>query len=203
MAGESGRANEKEDGVAPEEVDVEEGEVDGLSTSLTDERRCSGDYLTRLKYLQADFDNYRRRNERYLEEYKKNCIERLVNSLLEVIDELELALKSGKTTGGCEALMQGVEMTLKKFRKVLEGEGVTAIESVGKPFDTSMHEAVEVSLNDQVQEGTILDEIRKGYVMNGRVIRPSLVRISKKSNGEDEKKEGSEVAKEGEKQGKD
>lgn len=178
--------NEEEVNSVPNEATPKKGnnETNGASAAQN--------YLSQLRYLQADFDNYRRRSERYLEEYKKNCIERLMNSLLDVVDELELAIKTGKAAGDNEALIQGVEMTLKKFRKIMEGEGVMTIESVGKPFNAALHEAMEVSIKDDVEEGTILEELRKGYTLNGKVIRPSLVRVSKKGKTQinEEKVEG-------------
>lgn len=158
-----------------------EKQIDVLLIALAEEKKRSDDYLSRLRYLQADFDNYRKRIDRDLDDAKRISKEGLVISLLEVVDELELAVKNGRNNNNSESIVQGVEMTLKKLLKVLEGEGVTAIESLGKPFDPALHTAICTTARNDVAEGTILEELRKGYMMNTRVIRPSMVKISVKN----------------------
>jgi molecular chaperone GrpE len=91
------------------------------------EKQRAEDYLTKLKYLQADFENLKKRVCRETEQVKNYCNERIVMQLLDVVDELELAIKNGELSVSAESLLEGVEMTLKKLRKVLEQEGVTEI----------------------------------------------------------------------------
>jgi len=150
------------------------------------EKRRSEDYLTRLRYLQADLENFKKRSEREAEQIKSYCTERLVTNLLDVVDELELAVKNGEISTSPEPLIAGVEMTLKKLRKVLEQEGVSAIENPeGKPFDPSKHHAVAAVESSDIADGIVLEEIRKGYTMKGRVIRPTIVKVAvKKTNNE-------------------
>ena len=157
------------------------------------EKKRSDDYLTRLKYLQADFENLKKRFDREVEQTKNYCNERIVMQLLDVVDELELAVKNGEISTSPDSLIEGVEMTLKKLRKVLEQEGVTAIDNPeGKVFDPSRHNAVAVVEQDDVADGTVLEEIRKGYMMRGKVIRPTIVKVAVKpknqSNQTEEKK---------------
>jgi len=161
-----------------------EKEMDALILALAAEKMRSEEYLNRLKYLQADFDNYRKRADRNTEEAKRTSVERIINNLLEVVDELELAVKNGRSSNDSHTVVEGVEMTLKKLRKVLESEGVTSIDSLGKPFNPAFHAVVCASTDDDVKEGTIIEELRKGYVMNDKVIRPSMVKISTSSNSE-------------------
>ncbi len=173
--------------------DQKEQSVNNLEQLLDSERKRSEDYLSRLKYLQADLENIKKRSEREAEQVKNYCIERLVINLLDVVDELELAVKNGEISISPESLIEGVEMTLKKFRKVLEQEGVTAIDNPeGKLFDPSRHNAIAVVEQDDVADGTVLEEIRKGYLMRGKVIRPTIVKVSVKpknqSNQTEEKK---------------
>jgi molecular chaperone GrpE len=157
-------------------------QVDALIAAYAEEKKRSEDYLNKLKYMQADFENYRKRVDRQIEEVKRTSNERLVMDLLEVMDELELAVSNSKA---CEsaALTEGVEMTLKKLRKTLEAEGVKHIESVGKKFDPDLDSVISTAPNEDVEESTVLEELRKGYIMNGRVIRPSMVKISIRSSG--------------------
>ncbi len=149
---------------------------------LESEKKRSEDYLNRLKYLQADFENLKKRFDRDIEQIRCYCNERLLVQLLEVVDELELAVKNGEiSTESKEGLLEGVEMTLKKLRKVLEQEGISEIpDPMGKVFDPSLHNAVATEERGDVAESTVIDQIRKGYTLRGRVIRPSIVRVAVK-----------------------
>jgi molecular chaperone GrpE len=145
-----------------------------------------------LNYLQADFENLKKRYDRQLEEVKNYCTERLVIQLLEVVDELEMAVKTGQSASDAQTLMEGVQMTLKKLRKVLEQEGVSPIESEGKVFDPSRHHAIAAVERDDVKECVVVEEVRKGYIMKDKVIRPSIVKVAvnpSKSQEENEKNE--------------
>lgn len=155
-------------------------EIEELKQALENEKRRSEDYLARLKYVQADFENLKKRTERQLAEVREYCIEPLVIKLLEVVDELELAVKAGCNSESAENMTQGVEMTLKKLKKILETEQVFPIECVGKPFDPSKHNAVAKIERDDVEECTVIEEIRKGYIMKEKVIRPSIVKVAVK-----------------------
>ncbi|MCL2643541.1 MAG: nucleotide exchange factor GrpE [Candidatus Bathyarchaeota archaeon] len=152
---------------------------------LEAEKQRSGDYLNKLKYMQADFENLKRRLERETEHIKNHSNERLVIALLDIVDELELAINVGKE---CEAetsqkaLLDGVDMTLKKLRKMLEQEGVTEVNCVeGQIFDPTTANAVLTEEREDCEDCTILQIIRKGYIMKGRVIRPSIVKVSVKN----------------------
>ncbi len=148
---------------------------------LESEKKRSEDYLTRLQYMQADFENLKKRFDRETEQIKKYCNQRLITELLEVVDELELAVKVAKSSENQQkSLVEGVEMTLKKLRKVLEQEGVSAIEvTEGTLFDPSRHNAIAAEERDNVEACTIIEEIRKGYMMKDKVLRPSIVRVAK------------------------
>jgi molecular chaperone GrpE len=159
-----------------------------LEKLLEAEKKRSEEYLTRLKYLQADFENLTKRVDRQMEQVKNHCTEGLIIKLLEVVDELELALKNSQPADA-KLLVEGVQMTLKKLRQVLEQEGVTPIESEGKVFDPSRHNAVAAVERDDVDECVVVEEVRKGYMMKDRVIRPSIVKVSvKPSKSQEENK---------------
>jgi len=156
--------------------------VEEYRREIEEERRKAEEYLTRLKYVQADYLNFRKRIEKEIEEVKKYSNERFIISLLEVVDELEMALEAGKKTNSIKILLDGVEMTLKKLNKILEGEGVKKIEALGKMFDPNIHYVIARVEKDDIEEGTILEEVRKGYIMKDRVIRPSIVKVAVKSS---------------------
>ncbi len=150
---------------------------------LESEKKRSEDYLTRLRYLQADYENIKKRFDRETEQIRLYCSERIVTQLLDVVDELELAIKVAKSAETPQqTLIEGVEMTLKKLRKVLEQEGVSQIEStVGKVFDPCRHDAIAAETRDDVTECTVIEEIRTGYLMRNKVLRPAIVRVAKPS----------------------
>ncbi len=164
-----------------------------LQKQLDAEKQRSEDYLTRLKYLQADFENLKKRVDRQVEEVRCYCTERLVLQLLDVVDELELAVKTGEQSAEGKALLEGVKMTLKKLRKVLEQEGVSPIECEGKTFDPTKHNAVETVEREGVKGCIVGEEVLKGYTMKNRVIRPSIVKVevppSQPSKSQTEKQE--------------
>ena len=161
-----------------DETIKENEKLEELANALEEEKKRSEDYLNRLKYMQADFENLKKRLDRQLEEVRKYCNERLVLELLGIADELEVAIQEGKQTESIAIFLQGVEMTMKKLKRVLEKEEVSPIECVGQAFDPSKHEVIAKVENDE--EGKIIEEIRKGYIMKGKVIRPSVVKITVK-----------------------
>jgi molecular chaperone GrpE len=160
---------------------------------LEAEKKRSEDYLTRLKYLQADLENFKKRTDRQMEEARKYCTERLVTQLLDVQDELEMALKTAQTADSAESLIEGVQMTLKKLKKVLEEEGVTPIEcEAGKVFNPACHHAISAAERDDVEACVVTEEVRKGYKMKDKVIRPSIVKVVVKSSKSQKVKEKNE-----------
>lgn len=152
--------------------------VKKLQESLKEEREKSIEYLNRLKYLQADFENYRRRMEKEIREAVQIGNEKLIINLLNVIDELELALRSGRETENKQALLEGVEMTLKKMHTALEQEGLTRIKAVGKSFDPKLHEVVTKVPTKEHDENMVIEEVRTGYILRDKVIRPSVVKVA-------------------------
>jgi molecular chaperone GrpE len=164
-----------------------------LKQQLEMEKKRSEEYLTRLKYVQADFENLKKRCDRQMEEAKKYCTERLVIQLLNVQDELEMALKTAQSADSAKPLIEGVQMTLKKLRKVLEQEGVSPIEcEAGKVFNPACHHAVSAAERDDVEACVVTEEVRKGYILKDKVIRPSIVKVAVKSSKSQKVKEKNE-----------
>ena len=162
-------------------------QLEKLKQALENEKKRAEEYLTRLKYVQADFENLRKRTDRQLAEVKKYCAEPLIVELLEIVDELEMAVKAGQNSKSAENLTRGVEMTLKKLKKILENQQVSPIDCVGKQFDPSKHNAVAKIERDDVEEYTVIEELRKGYMMKEKVIRPSVVKVAVKPTSKSQK----------------
>ena len=161
-----------------------------LEQQLEAEKKRSESYLTQLKYLQADFENLKKRYDRQMEETKRYCTERLVIQMLDVQDELEIALTNAQSAGSAQTLIEGVQMTLKKLRKVLEQEGVSPIKcEAGKVFNPSCHNAVAAAERDDVEACVVTEEVRKGFIMKEKVIRPSIVKVAVKSSKSQTEKE--------------
>ena len=163
-----------------EELTVIDGETENAfadeGARLTEElKEMSEKYLR----LYAEFDNYKKRVNKDKEELLKYGQESLLYELLTVIDNLELALKhaSDEVSTG---LIQGVEITYKELMKTLEKFGLTAVEAEGENFDPSVHHAMSQVERDDVEENIVVEEYRKGYKLKDKVLRPSLVSVSKK-----------------------
>lgn len=165
---------------AQKEQPPENTETEKLKRELENEKKRAEDNLARLRYVQADFENLKKRTDRQLVAVKEYCTMPLIIELLDVVDELELAVKAGCNSESAENVTQGVIMTLKKLKKILENEGVSPIECVGKPFDSSKHNAVAKIERDDVEDCTVVEEVRRGYMMKEKVIRPSLVKVAVK-----------------------
>jgi molecular chaperone GrpE len=136
----------------------------------------------RLLRLSAEFENYKKRMNRQMDEFRKYANETLLKDLLSVVDNLERALSTsvkdaGETIQG--SLIEGVEMTLNEILKILTKFNVTPIESLKKPFDPVFHEAVMQEESDDQPENTVINEFQKGYMIHDRLLRPSMVVVSK------------------------
>jgi len=132
--------------------------------------------------LAAELDNYRKRVARERAELIRTAHEGLLLEFLPVLDNLERALAAARSSAGSsrasEALIEGVEITLRLFRGVLEKAGVREIETVGREFDPVVHHAVEQVRVTEVPENTVVEEVLRGYVLDQKVLRPALVKVS-------------------------
>lgn len=129
----------------------------------------------RLKRLMAEFDNFKKRSLKEREGLYNTLVSDIFTSLLPVIDNLEKAVKVETKDDNYK---QGVEMVLKQFKDVLTANGVKEIETIGKTFDPELHEAVGSVLDENLGEKEIKEEYRKGYIIDGKVIRHSLVVVA-------------------------
>jgi molecular chaperone GrpE len=160
-----------------------------LEKTLEEERKRNEEYLTNLRYLQADFENYRKRVDREIRELEEFSTLGLIRKLVPVLDDLELAVTSA-TKAEDAGLVEGVKMVQKNLTSALEGEGLQTIEAIGKPFDPSTHEAVDKVQGKDNAEDMVIEEMRKGYTFKGKVLRPSAVKVEMAARQEKAKGEG-------------
>ncbi|GAB4534412.1 MAG: nucleotide exchange factor GrpE [Thermodesulfovibrionia bacterium] len=175
--------------IVPEESQAKKDEVEGLKKELSE---LNDKYLR----LYAEFENYKRFEARRREELLSYSNEGLIRELLSVIDHLELALQHASNSEAGSALTEGVELTLRELKTILERYGLVSIDAIGKQFDPYLHDAMSQVETDEVDENVVVTEFRKGYKLKDRVLRASLVGVSKKPS----KKEESEYREEGEMQ---
>ncbi|MBP5980740.1 MAG: nucleotide exchange factor GrpE [Halomonas sp.] len=156
------------------EAEVLAAQVEELEQSLTEAK----DQALRAA---AEAQNVRRRAEQEAEKARKFALEKFVKDLLPVVDSLEKALESMEE-GASEVHREGVTMTLKMQLDVLNRFGVESIEPQGEPFDPQVHEAMAMVPNPELEPNTVMDVMQKGYLLNGRLVRPAMVVVSQKAN---------------------
>ncbi len=167
--------------VVPEVTEAED--IESLKQALAEEKGKAEGYLANWQRTQADFINYKRRNEQEREEFNKFASTGLVLSLLPILDDLERALASLPPKSAKLTWVDGIRLIERKFRVSLEIQGLTPIKALGEPFDPNLHEAVR---QDKGKEGIVISELQKGYKFHDRVIRPTMVVVG---NGEEAAKE--------------
>ena len=163
---------EKGSGADPSETvqtqDTDEEEVAKLRREIADLRDRS------MRTL-ADFDNYRKRSERERQETRKYALAEPMRDFLEIVDNLDLALAAA---GSADDLKRGVQMIHRQMLDLLRRHGVKEIEALGQPFDPSLHEAVSREEDPTVKEPTVTGEMRRGYRIHDRLLRPAMVKVS-------------------------
>ena len=137
----------------------------------------------------AEMENVKRRGVKEREDLAKFANESLIKEILPVIDSLEKALAHAQDDDNPSGIVEGIEMTLKGLMNTLEKAGLKGVEAMGKPFDPNFHEAISQQADDTVPPKHVIMEMQKGYLLNGRLIRPSMVVISQ---GNGEKKDNEE-----------
>ncbi len=151
--------------------------AEGLEEELAAERKKNQELLTRLKYMQADLENYRKRVDREMREAGESSLRSLVSRLLVVQDELQLAVKHGGTNDPDGEFMEGIRMVQNNLGAALESVGVEKIECIGRPFDPALHEAVEKVQGESDEGDVVVEEMRPGFTFRGQLLRPSMVKV--------------------------
>jgi molecular chaperone GrpE len=152
-----------------------------LEARLAKAEADAAGYFAQLQRTTADFDNYRKRMLKEREELTKAASERIIQDIIEPVENLDRAIESAAHVKGVKKLRDGVALTRAQIWSILERHGLRRVETCGTKFDARWHEAVEQACNDSAEEGTVLAEVCSGYVLNGKVLRCAKVKVSKKS----------------------
>jgi molecular chaperone GrpE len=189
-AGEAGEAEGEAEEIAEDDMRVTERAdepeaavtaADGgaIAADLDAARAEAESYLDDLRRLQAEFDNYRKRMMREQTARVASASQALVARLMPVLDNFELAVSAAEQSRDFDRMLKGVEMVFGELREVLQSEGLVRIEAEGKPFDPERHEAVVAVEQEGAEPGTVVDVVRTGYELRGKVLRPAMVKVAK------------------------
>ncbi len=182
-------ADEQVDVAAPEKGEAAEREertaapmeAEKLAQALEQKAKEAAEAHDRYLRTYADFENYRKRMQRDLADFRKYANEQMARELLSVVDHLALAIKhAGEAGESNQGLRQGVELVYKQLRDVLEKFGITPFSAQGEPFDPAKHDAVMQEATDAVPENTVVQVLQEGYLYHEKVLRHAKVSVSKK-----------------------
>lgn len=157
----------------------EGGRLHLLEQQLEAETRKAQENLELAQRTQAEMENLRKRTSRDIESAHKYALERFINELLPVMDSLELGIQASESVTDIGGLREGMHLTLKKFSDSLEKAGVLALDPTGEKFNPDKHSAVSMAEVGGTESGTVINVLQKGYELNGRLVRPAMVVVSK------------------------
>jgi molecular chaperone GrpE len=178
------------DSAPPEGADAAPEAAADLRPLLEDARAKADENFDRFMRATAELENARRRAERDLEAARKFALERFVAELLPVRDSLELGIgAAGEAQADAAKLHEGMQLTLRMLEDAMQKFGVERLDPQGAPFDPNLHQALSVQPRDDVPPNTVVVVVQKGYALNGRLVRPAMVMVSRPSEarGIDEK----------------
>jgi len=153
-------------------------DIAALNEKLAEAQKAAEQIKDQLLRKAAEFENYKRRTEGEYANLIRSANESLILSLLPVLDDLSRSLRSGKERPDFDVFCRGIELIQNKLTRTLEGEGLKAFESKGKPFDVQFHDALLLVPSPDVPPHTVVDEVEQGYMLNDRVLRHAKVIVS-------------------------
>ena len=166
-------------------------EMEKLSQALEQKAKEAAEAHDRYLRTYADFENYRKRMQRDLADFKKYANEQMARELLSVVDHLALAIKhASETDETSQGLRQGVELVYKQLHDMLEKFGITPFPAHGESFDPKKHDAVAQEVTDAVPENTVVQVFQEGYMYHDKVLRHAKVSVSKKPQAEAKPEQG-------------
>ena len=181
-----GKQDFKNESAEPDLADDVDPVLDMEAKLKSKEQEAEENY-DRLLRVSAEFENYKKRSTREMDEFRKFANQSLIKEMLSVVDNLELAINSASGQKAIDkGLLQGLEMTHKEILKVFEKFNVKPIEAMGQTFDPAFHEAVMQEENDDVDNNTVINELQKGYLIHDRLLRPAMVVVAKSKNKKDD-----------------
>jgi molecular chaperone GrpE len=170
---------------AAEAAPTSEGPKEGAAAdSLADAQAEATRLKDALLRTAADYDNFRKRTRRELEEARRNGREDLLRTLLPVFDNLERAIQSGQRTSDVKAMTEGLTMVGRQFTDALGREGIARVATVGRAFDPSIHEAIQQVETNEHQAGTVIAEVQPGYTQGDRLLRAAMVVVARGKSSE-------------------
>lgn len=175
------KSAENEKGVETGKLEIREEAltVDELQKRIDEKKKEYEELYDRFLRATADFENFKKRAEKEKIDRIKFANEDLVRELLPVVDNLERALTSSESSEDTESIRKGIEIILEQVLKTLKKFGLVSYASLGEKFDPTRHEAVEQVESTEHEASTIIHELQKGYFLNGRLLRPALVAVTK------------------------
>ena len=163
----------------PEEGGKAPAPASDLESELEQARQQAAAYLDRAARIQAEFDNYRKRNAREQADYRDYAIADAIKSMLPILDSLDRALKT--QAASLEDFRAGIELIDKQFHDALAKLGVEPVSAAGESFDPNLHQAVQMVDTHEVPDNHVLDELQRGYKLKDRLLRPAMVRVARNS----------------------
>ncbi len=166
-----------------EQVEVLEGvpeiDVEALQQEIEDLRSKADEYLDGWQRSRAEFANYKKRTEREQALAYQSAASSIFKRFLEVLDDLDRALKNRPQGGEGGAWAEGIDLVYRKFYAILEAEGVKVMDAQGEYFDPNLHEAITQEDSDEFESGQIIQVVKNGYTIGDKVLRPALVRVAR------------------------
>jgi molecular chaperone GrpE len=181
-----GESPELEEALAEAEPAEEVDELVALRQELEEQKAKAAEYLDGWQRARAEFANYKKRIEKEQEDMIKSANGAFITRLLPVMDDFERAFQTLPLDLMGMTWLEGITLIQRKLQMLLAQEGVTVIETEGRLFDPTLHQAVTHEESEEHEEGQIIGEVQKGYKMGDKVLRPSLVRVAKKVSGDEE-----------------
>jgi molecular chaperone GrpE len=160
-----------------EKVEIPVSELEDLKARAAER----DEYECRWMKVHADYENTRKRLEKEKSDYMRFANEGLVAQLFPIVDNFDMALAAMENATDKEAVMDGIKLVQKAFHRILDDNGVTRIEARGKEFDPNLHEAVVMEDTTCMPDNTVIEEIRPGYLLNDRLLRPAQVKVARNS----------------------
>ncbi|MFH1976635.1 MAG: nucleotide exchange factor GrpE [Pseudomonadota bacterium] len=185
------KGNTTDTGESENETDVNTADpLKELEEKVTNKELEAKQTYDRFLRVSAEFENYKKRSAREMIEFRKYANESLITELLTVVDNIERAISTSSSDDQANiCIIEGVSLTLKEILKVFDNFGVTPIESLCKTFDPNFHQAVMQEESEEHPDNTVIAELQKGYMIHDRLLRPSMVVVSKsKATPENNKK---------------